>query len=116
MPEDLIMRGQTVSGGQEKLNFSGRTPGYGYKITEFVLYGADGIGTNQLELIGTITADDTLEDPINPNFNHAGLIATTYQSMTGQKDSNPGGYAVLNDLFVITQDLLLGNADSKKLN
>jgi len=107
MPEEFIMRGQLNSGGEEILNFSGRTPGYGYQIIEFVLYGAEGIGTLQLELIGSITANDTIEDAINPNFDNAGLIATSYQSMTGQKDSNPGGYAVLNDLFVITQDLLL---------
>jgi len=112
MPEDLIMRGKTVSGGQETLNFGGRTPGYGYHMTEFVLYGASGLGTTALEFSGSVTAASTLEDPVNPNFDNPGLIATYNGQSTAQKDSNPGGYAVINELFVITQDLILGVSET----
>jgi hypothetical protein len=108
MPEDLIMRGQNTSPTRTaKLNFTGRTPGYGYQITEFVLYPSTNIGDTAQEFCGALTASSTLEDASNPNFDNHGLIATFAGQATAQKDSMPGGYAVLNELFVITQDLLL---------
>jgi len=113
MPEELIMRGQTVSGTTETLNFGGRTPGYGYHLTKFQIYPSGAVGGTTFDLIGAITADDSAVDPADPNFNSAGLIAT---SLFFAKDAatSSGGVTqetVINDLFVITQDLILMVSD-----
>jgi len=107
MPEELIMRGQTVSGGQETLNFGGRTPGYGYHLTSIQLYGSNSVGASEDTLIAAITADDTAEDPANPNFNNPGLIGTCYTSSSGNPAYPTTELQIINDLFVITQDLIL---------
>ena len=61
-------------------------------------------------MCGTITADNSSMPPNNPDFNNEGLIATTL--IFGRGD-NTGPYelSVVNDLFVITQDLILQIAD-----
>jgi len=113
MPEELIMRGKTVSGGQETLNFGGRTPGYGYKMTEFIIWPSEDIGAADQELTGSVTADDSFEDPENPNFNHPGLIGTAMLSTSWNTAYQfTGPVSVVNDLFIITQDLILTVIDS----
>jgi len=121
MPEELIMRGQTVSGGQETLNFGGRTPGYGFHLTQFQLYPSAAIASSSGELLETITADDIGEDPANPNFNHPGLIGTYFVRIESQYTSERAiNYSVINDLFVVTQDLILmvqdASAGSQAIN
>jgi hypothetical protein len=108
MPKEFLMRGKTISGGTEVLEFGNQArPGYGYQLRELVLYPSAALGTDQHELVGSITASTVAVNPVEPDFNSDGLIATAYYQATANKDSSPGGYTVLNDLFVITQDLHL---------
>jgi hypothetical protein len=108
MPKEFLMRGKTNSGIVEKLEFGGQArPGYGYKLVNFQLYPTQnlGVGTNH-ELCGTITAATTAETPHEPNFNHDGLIATSFFTSASVIQA-ASTTSVINDLFVITQDLLL---------
>jgi len=111
MPKEFIMRGQTtIAAPTEVLNITGYRPGYGYVIKEFQLYPST--LSAEYELAGSITADNSSEAPDSPNFNHDGLIATAM--VISRSDSAMGyGYetSVVNDLFVITQDLILQVAD-----
>ena len=108
------MRGQTVSGETEVLNMSGVSDGYGYVITQFDLFPSQAIGTSATEMMATITADNSAETATDPNFNNAGLIATAYNSI---QNSQYAGHiqSVINDLFVITQDLILMAQDNQSL-
>jgi len=116
MRKEFLMRGQTASGETEVLNFSGYKPGYAYRITEFLLYPSTSIGSQQFELAATVTAAKTYEDPSNPNFNNEGLIATAFitSGETGGAHGNFGGDAinVINDTFLITQNLILAVIDT----
>jgi len=115
MPEEFIIKGQTVTGGEEVLNFGGRTKGYGFKLTRFELWAASAIGTTAQELVGSVTADKTSMDPINPDFDSPGLLAVAYFPMTSVSAGNSGVnnlISVIDDSFVITQDLILAVADT----
>jgi len=114
MNKEFIMRGQTARTKTEVLNFSGNTPGYAYRLVEFRLYPSTAIGTNNDELTGSITAGKTAIDPTNPDFNDEGLIGTAYTSQYSSPAYPPGDRSVVNDLFLITQDLILKveNTDS----
>jgi len=113
MRKEFVMRGQTASGLTEVLNFSGYKPGYAYRMTEFQIYPSGPIAaTTSIELMATVTAAKTFEDPQNPNFNNEGLIASTYLTM----NDNPAygttlGPSVVNDTFLITQNLILAVLD-----
>jgi len=106
MNKEFVMRGQTASGGQEILNFSGHTPGFAYRLVEFDLFPSTNIGGANEELAGTITAAKTAVAPTDPNFNDEGLIATTLFS-THSSNTLLGMETVVNDTFLITQDLIL---------
>ena len=113
MPEELIMRGQTASGLTETLNFSGRTPGYGYRMTEFAIYPSTGIGSTEAELCACVTANDTAANPTVPDFNEDGLIANAIWVNYYSTAYIPGpGHSIVNDLFIITQDLILKVQDT----
>jgi len=118
MPKEFIIRGQTaVADPTEVLNISGYRPGYGYVITDFQLYPSATIIGATYEMSASITADNAVEAPDSPNFNHEGLIATAL--IIGHPGAaSSGGYnlTVINDLFVITQDLLLMVADTQSSN
>lgn len=109
MPKELIMRGRTDSGSTEKLNFGGQPRrGYGYRMTQFQLYPSSGIGVDVGELVASITADKVAVTPTDPNFNDDGLIATSFVRVESQyATEKPQVLTVINDLFVITQDLIL---------
>ena len=115
MKKEFVMRGQTASGLTEVLNFSGYKPGYAYRMTEFQIYPSTSSGTGwpNFELCATVTAAKTYEDPENPNFNNEGLIATTFfQNQTSSRhtiESTP----VINDTFLITQNLILAVIDTE---
>lgn len=114
MPKEFIMRGSTASGTEEVLNFGGQArPGYGYRMTELQIYPSSSIGSQGAELSLTITAANSAEDPSNPNFNNSGLIAV---SMLGVRTDVQNGsfvdHTIVNDLFVITQDLILSAVDT----
>jgi len=114
MNKEFVLRGQTAdfktTGSTEVLNFSGAKPGYAYRLIEFSLYPSSGLGTGSGELLGSITAGSTAADPEAANFNDKGLIGSTV--LMWRNDSfGPYGTSVTNDLFLITQDLILSVAD-----
>jgi len=113
MKKEFVMRGQTGSGLTEVLNFSGYKPGYAYRLISFELYPSTNIGGQGYEHMGAITAGKTALTPLEPNFNDEGLIATSYiKEHSG--DANPIGYiSVVNDLFLITQNLILMVQDTQ---
>ena len=107
MKKEFVMRGQTNSGEQEILNFSGYKPGYAYRLTEFQLYPSSAIGTASFESCGIINAGKTTAAPTDPDFNDEGTIATaTHNRGTGTHEG-PFQTSVINDTFLITQNLIL---------
>jgi hypothetical protein len=107
MPSEFVMRGQTASGETEVLNFSGYKPGYAYRLVEFKLYPSTGIGSANDDLMGTITAGKTAVTPSDPNFNDEGLIASSYLIRTRVAAYGRASESVVNDTFLITQNLIL---------
>jgi len=113
MKKEFVMRGQTASGEQEVLNFSGYKPAYAYRLVEFSLFPSTAIGGANVELEATLTAGKTFEDPENPNFNNEGLIGTALFGMTTSAANPKLGYSVINDTFLITQNLILAVIDTQ---
>ena len=105
MKQEFVMRGQTASGETEKLNFSGHKSGYAYKITEFSLYASTPSGGEAL--LGTITAGKTAVPPNDVDFRNQGLIATSMVHYNTTALDGHGDYSIINDTFMITQDLIL---------
>lgn len=117
MPKTFIMRNQLASGESELLHFGGTTrTGYGYRLIDFAIFPGTGVGSQAQELAASITADDwdgnlsgaDAADPSNPDFSQPGLIANAYFPMTSVAPGNSGNnilIVVINDLFVITQDI-----------
>ena len=113
MKKEFVMRGQTPSNEQEILNFSGFKPGMAYKLTEFELWPSTNIGDQSYELAATITAGKTFVDPQNPDFNNEGLIAVAINT-GGASDAYPETMQrVINNTFLVTQNLILAVVDSK---
>ena len=98
------MRGQTANGETEVLNFGKYKQGYAYKITEFSLYPSSNVGVSVNEMCGSITAGKTAVAPNEPNFNDDGLIATSVVSVYNNESYI---LSVLNDTYIITQNLIL---------
>jgi len=113
MNKEFVMRGKTASGTQEVLNFTGNTPGYAYRLVELTIYPSSGIGSTNAELAVSITAAKTYEDPSNPNFKNEGLIGV---AMLGMRSDIQNGqfldHTIVNDTFLITQDLILAAVDT----
>jgi len=103
--EEFVMRGQTASGEQEVLNF-GSKHGYGFRLIEFQLYPSTGIGTAQDEMCGIINAGKTTAAPTDPNFNDEGVIGTVITKLNNAAYGLEQ-HAVINDTFLITQNLIL---------
>lgn len=112
MNKEFVMRGQTASGETEILNFSGYKPGFAYRLVEFELWPSTNIAGVTVELAATVTAAKTYEDPSNPNFNNEGLIATAYAGLEGA-DNALKMASVVNDTFLITQNLILAVIDTQ---
>jgi len=116
MRKEFVMRGQTVStAGQntEVLNFGKYKAGYAYRMTEFQIYPSTNLYQTSIELVGAVTAEKTAADPDNPNFNNDGLIATASLSYVDTSSGYPlAGATVINDTFLITQNLILSVGDS----
>jgi len=113
MKKEFVMRGQTASGLQEVLNFSGYKPGYAYRLVEFQIYPSANIGGPSYELAASITAAKTYEDPSNPNFNNEGLIGVSSNTFSPVDNYPSGGIqTVINDTFLITQNLILAVIDT----
>jgi len=107
MKKEFVMRGQTASGETEVLNFSGYKPGYAYRLVEFVLYGSTNIGGVNTELLGSITAGKTAIAPTDPNFNDEALIGVANWSYTESRAYPKVSFGIVNDTFLITQNLIL---------
>jgi len=112
MNEEFVMRGNSPTGIAETLNFSGHTPGYAYRLTEFLLFPRGNIATTAFECMGSITMNNTGQDPVAPDFSDDALIASTFLSTASSgstgADSRPNdSYAVINDKAYVTQDLTL---------
>jgi len=115
MPKEFIIRGKTkIADPVEVLNMSGYRPGYGYRLIEFQIFPSSSIGDQPYEMMAAITAGNTAVSPQDPDFNDEGLIATTFVRAS---NSIPypidHGNTIINDLFVITQDLLLQVHDTQ---
>jgi hypothetical protein len=107
MRKTFVMRGSTAHGTTEVLNFGKYKQGYAYRLTEFTLYPSTNLLSQSIEVCGSITAGKTALDPENPDFNNDGLIASAL--MKNDQAQNNAGYvqSVVDDTFVITQNLLL---------
>jgi len=107
MNKEFVMRGKTESGQTEVLNFSGYKPGYAYRMTEFSIYPSNGIGSTGWEIVGTVTAGKTAVAPTDPDFNNEGLIAVSSHNANNNVAYGPFVDSVVNDTFLITQNLIL---------
>jgi len=107
MKKEFVMRGLTASGKTEVLNFSGYKPGYAYRLVELELYPSAAIGSNNFDLHGTITAGKTAVAPTDPNFNDEGLIGVATYADNSNSAYGPSVTSVINDTFLITQNLIL---------
>ena len=112
MRKEFVMRGKTASGLTEVLNFGKYKPGYAYRMTEFNLYPSTDIGGQQFEIAATVTAAKTFEDPSNPNFDNDGLIATSFLTSGGSVQLPSPLVTVVNNTYMITQNLILAVIDS----
>jgi hypothetical protein len=117
MKKDFVIRGQTASTAgvnTEVLEFGGHKEGYAYKLIEFELYPSTNIGeTNDFEGCASITAGKTGIDPQNPNFNDEGLIGTSmFLVDSSSANYQYGSSSIVNDTFLITQNLILQVHDS----
>lgn len=114
MRKEFVMRGTTASGGTEVLNFGKYKQGYAYRMTEFEIYPSTNIGGAQMELCATVTAAKVPETPNNPRFSNEGLIATAlYFLWNAPSYGSSTPRSVVNDTFLITQNLILAVLDTE---
>ena len=115
--DEFVIRGQTESPsgtfGQDKLTFSGHTPGYAYRLVEFSLFPSTNMNGQNAEISATITAGKTAIGPTSPNFNDDALIATAFLSHTPSHEEITSAISVVNDTFLITQDLIIAVRDGQ---
>ena len=107
MRKELVIRGQTASGGTRTLEFGGFKEGYAYKLVEFTLYPSTNIPGTNFDAVGSITAGKTAIAPTDPNFNYEGLIGTTLFKSQANVAYPADVVSVINDTFLITQNLIL---------
>ena len=108
MRKEFVIRGKTVSGDTEVLNFGKYKAGTAYRMTEFSLYPSTSISANNDALYGTVTAGKTGVSPIDPDFDNEGLIASTcFITSSGWGGNQPFNGTIINDTFMITQNLIL---------
>jgi len=115
MRKAFVMRGQTESTSglnTEILNFGKYKTGYAYRLTEFLLYPSINIGSTIHELCASITAGKTAVDPQAVNFNDDGLIGSAMFTNGPGNVHNQEHYSVINDTFMVTQNLILKVHDS----
>jgi len=117
MRKEFVMRGKTASGTQEVLNFGKYKQGYAYRMTEFEIYPSTAITTTNQELVATVTAGKTYEDPENPNFSNDGLIGTALFIMQPLAPAGSNDFYArfnnVNDTYIITQNLILAVIDTR---
>ena len=104
--EEFVMRGKTASGETELLNF-GSKHGYAFRLIEFELFPTTNVGNTNHEMMATITAGKTAISPIAPDFTNEGLIGSALYNSPSSIGSTGWKNAVINDTFLITQNLIL---------
>jgi hypothetical protein len=113
MKKKIVIRGKTPSDHTDIINFSGLEPGVAYIMTKFFIYPSTAIGTQSMELCAAVTAEKTYASPDNPNFNDDGLIATALYKMGSAANENYSNLQnIVNDSFLITQDLIISVKDA----
>jgi hypothetical protein len=117
MRKTFVMRGKIgdfkASGAYEVLNFGKYKQGYAYRLTEFKLFSSEGIGSTPDEMCAAITAGKTPADPEAPDFNDEGLIGNVIFSNGADEKYGPFQDSVINDTYIITQNLLLTATDNQ---
>jgi len=120
MSKEFVMRGKTAKGETETLNFSGYKPGYAYRLIEFKLFPTImGLqSTADSHIAGVITAGKTALDPNAPDFSIEGCIANALWKNDSNDTHASTQESVINDTFLITQNLLLTvtNVESHDVN
>jgi len=121
MKKKFVMRGKNAKGTTAILNFGSMqklNKNMAYKIIEFRLYPSLNIGAADAEMTGIISAGKTPMDPDNPDFNDEACIATTLFSDDAADHYPASSHTILNDTFLITQDLLLtvSNTEASDIN
>jgi hypothetical protein len=104
--EEFVIRGQTASGGTETINF-GIKNGYAHRLVEFQLYPSTNLPNVDVEMTASITAGKTAVAPTDVNFNNEGLIATAFLQSNASSTRLQSDLIVINDKFLITQNLIL---------
>jgi len=113
MKKEFVMRGQTASGSTEVLEFGGRqkeNKNMAYRIIEFVI--SPSVMNTDFEGCGIITAGKTALDPVNPNFSQESVIASGFMGTSASQPYPTKIQFVINDTFMITQNLLLTVQDT----
>ena len=104
--EEFVIRGKTASGNTEVLNF-GSKHGYAFRLIQFELFPTTNVGNTNHEMMATITAGKTAISPIAPDFTNEGLIGSALYNSPSSIGSTGWKNAVINDTFLITQNLIL---------
>jgi len=107
MPKEFIVKGRTASGETEKINLSGGTPGYGYQLHDFKLWGSNNLGASSMEGWGTLARSSTGISPTDPNFNNEALVAVAVFMTHTSPAYPPQALNMIDDLVILTQDLTL---------
>jgi len=109
MKKEFVMRGNLAHGVSEVLNFSGYKPGYAYRLVEFNVWPTTAVHGSSDTQAASITAGKTAADPIAPDFNQEGLIgnALFINFPPGGATTGPLSASIVNDTFLITQNLLI---------
>ena len=107
MKKEFVIRGQTASGDVETLNFSGHKKGYAYRLKEFQLYPSTNLPNVDVEMTASITAGKTAISPMDVDFRDEGLIGTAFLQSNASRTRLQTDLVVINDTFLITQDLKL---------
>jgi hypothetical protein len=114
MPQkEFIIRGKTSAGRTEVLNFGGIAKGYAYRLTDFRIWPSVSIPTQTCEMTGSVTAEKNPVDPNSPDFLEDGLIGNAFWFHGAAQPNSQSDGSIVNDLFMITQDLHLMVNDSE---
>ena len=107
MKKEFVMRGQTASGLTEVLNFGKYKAGYAYRLTDFRIFPGGDLAGTSVEMVAALTAAPTAADPVAPDFEEDGLIGNVYLGLRSDAQGNGDNVQVINDTFLITQNLIL---------
>ena len=116
MRKEFVMQGQIASSGEKTLRLSGISDGYGYVIHSFQIAASTNLGGAGSECFAAITRDNVAMDPINPNWGDDGLVATASAYSYGLAVAGNFTHFLVNDMAILTQDLILSARDTDNAN